>query len=192
MTKGSVVSVHVGSSGTLDKAANPAIEVALDGIVGDRHRGTTRAAWASNDKQVGGTVRRNERQWSAIAHEDLESITEAMDLAQPLTATSVAVNLCIAGIPDFSRLPRGTTLVFSSGVVLMVEEYNPPCGDQSLHVAERCVTTSGEAPQPGSFSNAAKFCRGLVGVVEVPGMITVGDTVTVESEVLPKWLRVPA
>lgn len=191
MAQGSVISVHVGNSGTLDKAANQSIEMAIDGIVGDRHRGSTREAWASGDKQPGGTVRRNERQWSAIAQEDLLQIAETMNLSEPLTATTVAVNLCIAGIDDFSRLPRGTTLAFSSGVVLMVEEYNPPCGDQSLHVAEQCLTKSGEAPSPAAFSDAAKFCRGLVGVVEVPGVISVGDTVTVTPEVLPKWLRNP-
>ena len=74
----------------------------------------------------------------------------------------------------------------------MVEEYNPPCGDQSLHVAEQCLTKTGEAPSPSAFSDAAKFCRGLVGVVEVPGVISVGDTVTVTPEVLPKWLRNPS
>jgi len=191
MLQGSVVSVHVGCSGTLDKVSTDAIEVAFDGIVGDRHRGPTRRAWANSDKQVGGTERRNERQWSAIAFEDLQHISETMGLSEPLTATSMAVNLCIRGVPDFSRLPRGTTLTFASGVVLMVEEYNPPCGDQAAHIAQHFVTASGEAPQPSALSNAAKFCRGLVGVVEVPGIITAGDSVTVQSEVLPKWLRTP-
>ena len=189
MTQGRVDSVHVGATGTLDKDADQSLEMAIDGIVGDRHRGATRKAWATGDKQVGGTVRRNERQWSAIAHEDVEQISQAMSLAQPLTAGAIAVNICIQGIPDFSRLPRGTTLTFESGVVLIVEEYNPPCGDMALHVAENNVTTSGEPPTPQSFSEAAKFCRGLVGVVEVPGSIRAGDQVTVESELLPKWLR---
>ena len=189
MMQGRVVSVHVGATGTLDKEADQALEMAIDGIVGDRHRGATRTAWATGAKQVGGTVRRNERQWSAIAHEDVEKISAAMSLAQPLTAGAIAVNLCIEGIPDFSRLPRGTTLSFESGVVLMVEEYNPPCGDMALHVSKNNVTTSGESPPPPAFSEAAKFCRGLVGVVEVPGFIRPGDQVTVEAEPLPKWLR---
>ncbi len=189
MTQGRVVSVHVGATGTLDKDADQVIEMALDGIVGDRHRGATRKAWATNDKQVGGTLRRNERQWSAIAHEDVENISAAMDLAEPLTAGAIAVNICIQGIPDFSRLPRGTILKFESGVVLIVEEYNPPCGDMALHVSDNNVTTLGASPTPQSFSEAAKFCRGLVGVVEVPGFIRAGDRVTVEPELLPKWLR---
>ena len=157
MAEGSVVSVHVGSSGTLDKAANRSIEMAIDGIVGDRHRGSTRKAWASGDKQPGGTVRRNERQWSAIAQEDLLQIAETMNLSEPLTATTVAVNLCIAGIDDFSRLPRGTTLAFSSGVVLMVEEYNLPCGDQSLHVAEQCLTKPARRRRPRRFPMRQNF-----------------------------------
>jgi len=104
MTQGRVVSVHVGATGTLDKDADQSLEMAIDGIVGDRHRGATRKAWATGDKQVGGTVRRNERQWSAIAHEDVEQISQAMSLAQPLTAGAIAVNICIQGIPDFSQL----------------------------------------------------------------------------------------
>ena len=71
MTQGRVVSVHVGATGTLDKDADQSLEMAIDGIVGDRHRGATRKAWATGDKQVGGTVRRNERQWSAIATKTL-------------------------------------------------------------------------------------------------------------------------
>ena len=37
MTQGRVVSVHVGATGTLDKDADQSLEMAIDGIVGDRH-----------------------------------------------------------------------------------------------------------------------------------------------------------
>ena len=189
MIQGEVVSVFAGVSGTLDKAQEQKIEFMLDGIVGDRHRGMARRTWESTDKQPGGTERRNERQWSAIAHEDLQAITEDMELAKPLTAGSIAVNLCLEGIPDFSKLPRGTVLEFSSGVVLIVEEYNPPCSRMSNYVAKQFVTRSGNSPFPSAFIDAAKFRRGLVGVVEVSGGVAVGDTVTVAPEILPKWLR---
>jgi hypothetical protein len=42
---------------------------------------------------------------------------------------------------------------------------------------------------PTAFSGAAKFQRGVVGVVEVAGTIRSGDAVFVEAEQLPKWLR---
>ena len=123
--EGNVVSVFVGAGGTLGKCSESRLEFAFDGIVGDRHRGLTRKAWELTDKQPGGTERRNERQWSAVAQEDLDQVSEALSLNAPLSAGDVAVNLSISGVADFSRLPRGTTLVFEGGVVLMVEEYNP-------------------------------------------------------------------
>ncbi len=191
MTLGEVVSVHVGEKGVLSKAPMQNIKLDIDGIVGDRHRGFARKCWDANDKQVGGTLRRNERQWSAIAQEDLEEITEKLQLSEPLKASSVGVNICLKGIPNFSRLPRGTMLEFTSGAKLMVEEYNPPCSGISNFIAGSFSSNCNSGLSPTSFSSASKFTRGLVGVVEVPGIISIGDSVAVLNEKLPKWLRDP-
>ena len=51
-------------------------------------------------------------------------------------------------------------------------------------------TTHGGALSEADFIEASKFNRGLVGVVEVPGVVSVGEGVSVTPEVLPKWLRV--
>lgn len=187
--QGRVASAFLGAPGTLRKDNQTSLEFAFDGIVGDRHRGLTRNAWALTDKQPEGTERRNERQWSAVAQEDLDVVSEKLNLAAPLAAGDVAVNLSIEGVPDFSRLPRGTTLTFAGGVVLMVEEYNPPCSRMSHFVAEQYPTRNGDPLADTDFIEASKFCRGLVGVVEVPGTVAVGESVTVAPEVLPKWLR---
>lgn len=187
---GKVVSVHSGRSGTLSKDPQASIVVELDGIVGDRHRGLSRQNW-EGDKQAESTVRRNERHWSAVSVEELAAIEQAMDLAEPLSASSLGVNLCLEGVPDFSRLARGTVLKFSSGVELMVEEYNPPCSEMGEMIARMHSSKSGEAIADTAFSQAAKFLRGLVGVVEVAGVISAGDEVIVEPERLPKWLRSP-
>jgi MOSC domain-containing protein YiiM len=188
-TQGHVVSAFLGAPGTLKKEQQDSLDFAIDGIVGDRHRGATRKCWDQTDKQPGGTERRNERQWSAVAQEDLAEVSERLSLATPLAAGDVAVNLSIAGVPDFSRLPRGTVLKFQGGVVLMVEEYNPPCSRMSRFVAETYLGQGGKTLSDSAFIEASKFCRGVVGVVEVPGTVAVGETVTVEPEVLPKWLR---
>ena len=42
-----------------------------------------------------------------------------------------------------------------------------------------------------AFSQAAKFSRGLVGVIEVAGVINAGDEVTVEPYKPPVWLSRP-
>jgi hypothetical protein len=183
-----VVSVHVGAAGTLDKQAHEIIDLDFDGIVGDRHRSFTRACW-EGDKQPEGTLRRNERQWSAVSVEELAVISDGMDLADPLQASDLGANLCLQGVPDLSRLPRGTQLKFPSGAQLMVEEYNPPCSDMGEKIAAGYTGKSGAALAASAFSNAAKFSRGIVGVVEAPGRIAVGDQVIIATERLPKWLR---
>ena len=187
--QGTVASLFLGADGTLSKSAQRSLEFAFDGIVGDRHRGLTREAWEQTDKQPGGTERRNERQWSAVAQEDLDQVSQVLSLAKPLSAGDVAVNLSISGIQDFSRLPRGTIFNFEGGVVLMVEEYNPPCKPMSRYVSEGHETSIGVPLGEADFIEASKFSRGLVGVVEVPGVVSVGEGVSVAPEVLPKWLR---
>ncbi len=104
-----VVSAHTGGSDQLSKDEQSSIIVELDGVVGDRHRSYTRETWAG-DKQPKGTLRRNERQWSAVSMEELAEIGETMDLAEPLTAAAVGANLCFQGVPELSRLPTGSML----------------------------------------------------------------------------------
>ena len=114
-----VVSVHSGSNEDLSKEEYPSIQVELDGVVGDRHKSYERSTWAG-DKQPEGTIRRNERQWSAVSVEELADIQEAMDLSEPLTAAHLGANLCLSGVQELSRLPKGSLLKFPSGVELMV------------------------------------------------------------------------
>jgi MOSC domain-containing protein YiiM len=185
--KASVVSVHSGAGEDLSKEEQQSIIVELDGVVGDRHRSFSRKAWAG-DKQAAGTVRRNERQWSAVSVQELADIQAAMDLKEPLTAATVGANLCLDGIDELSRLPKGTILRFPSGAELQVEEYNPPCLDMGTKIASTFTTHSGAAIENTTFSKAAKLNRGVVGVVEVAGIINPGDEVDVTLYEHPSWL----
>jgi MOSC domain-containing protein YiiM len=182
-----VASVHAGSNEDLSKDERPTIQVELDGIVGDRHQSYDRPTWRG-DKQPEGTIRRNERQWSAVSVEELAEIQDAMDLNEPLTAACLGSNLCISGLQELSRLPKGTLLKFPSGAELMVEEYNPPCHDMGKKLASKYTKRSGEPLSSTAFSKAAKFIRGVVGVVEVAGAISAGDEVMVELYETPDWL----
>ena len=184
---GKVISVHSGSNENLSKEKHPSIQVDLDGIVGDRHRSYRRETWPG-DKQPEGTVRRNERQWSAISVEELVEIQENMGLEDELTAESLGANLCLQGVPELSRLQKGTLLQFPSGVELIVEEYNPPCHDMGKILAEAHTSKSGQPLSSTAFSKAAKLSRGVVGVIEVGGTITEGDEVTVILYEPPTWL----
>jgi MOSC domain-containing protein YiiM len=182
-----VLSVHSGSNDDLSKEAHSVIHVGLDGVEGDRHRSYQRSAW-EGDKQPQGTIRRNERQWSAVSAEELADISAAMDLAESLTAECLGANLCLVGVSQLSRLPKGTLLKFPSGAELVVEEFNPPCHDMSKKVASKYATRSGEPIASTAFSKAAKLTRGVVGVVEAAGAINAGDEVTIEIYETPEWL----
>ena len=183
-----VVSVHSGSNKDSTKDAQPSIQVELEGIVGDAHKSYERSCWAGGDKQPEGTIRRNERQWSAVSVEELKEISAELDLTEDVSASCVGANLCFAGISELSRLPKGTILKFPSGAELSVEEYNPPCGYMGEKVASLYSTRSGKALTNTEFSKAAKLTRGIVGVVEVAGTINAGDEVTVEIYETPSWL----
>jgi MOSC domain-containing protein YiiM len=183
-----VVSVHSGSNDDLSKEEHPSIQIELDGVVGDRHRSFERTTW-EGDKQPEGTTRRNERQWSAVSVEELARIQSDMDLSEPLTPTDLGANLCLQGINELSRLPKGTLLKFPSGVELIVEEYNPPCHDMGKKLAAVHTTRSGDALLSTAFSKAAKLTRGVVGVVEAAGPISAGDEVIVEVYEAPAWLK---
>ncbi len=137
-------------------------------------------------------MRRNERQWSAVSMEELAEITEALDLDRPLSATTLKANLCLEGVGNFSRLPKGTILRFPSGAELIVEEYNPPCFDMGKAIAADYETRSGKPLADTDFPKAAKLMRGVVGVVDVAGTVSAGDEVTVEIYATPPWLARPA
>jgi len=186
--KAKIVSVHTGVSDQFSKEEQSSIIVELDGVVGDRHRSFKRESWGADDKQPKGTVRRNERQWSAVSVEELAQIAEAMDLTEPLTAAALGANLCIEGIPELSRLPRGTTMRFPSEAELQVENFNPPCLDMGTKLAESMTSRSGKPLENTAFSKASKLSRGLVGVVEVAGIINPGDEVEVTVYEHPTWL----
>ena len=176
---GSLVSIHVGDNDDFSKEAVASARLALDGFAGDKHRGFERVA-ASYDRDPTGTVRRNERQWSGVSSEELAVIRERLDLAEPLAAGTLGANICVEGIPEFSQLRKGSRLVFPSGAVLLVEEGNPPCLEMGEQVAAKHATRSGEPLAGRSFPRYAMGLRGVVGVVDVPGSIEVGDRVVVE------------
>ena len=92
----------------------------------------------------------------------------------------MGANLCVEGIPEFSLLPKGTKLLFPSGAELLVEEYNPPCAEMGALIVVKHVTRSGEPLTPTSWLRPAAGRRGLVGIVDVLGVIKAGNEVEVQ------------
>ena len=175
---GKVVSLHMGNSEDLSKQPCVSLMAEIGGFYGDKHHGPVRKTW-EGEWQSAGTVRRNERQWSGVSVEELAYISECLELTETLSPETLGANLCIEGIPEFSLLPKGSSLWFPSGAVLLVEEYNPPCGDMGVQIASKYSTRSGESLTGQTWLRPAAGRRGVVGVVDVPGEIRVGDEVEV-------------
>ncbi|MAV86366.1 MAG: hypothetical protein CMQ80_02575 [Gammaproteobacteria bacterium] len=165
------------------------LEFRLDGVIGDRHAGFERVTWEGDDKQVANTLRRNERQWSAVSSEELDEISEKMNLRVPLNAGDIGANFCVSGANNFSKLPKGTIFKFDSGVELIVEEYNPPCLGMSKNLAQKILDKNGNVLDETLFLQVAKYLRGLVGVVEVPGIIHKNDEFLIIPYTSPRWAK---
>ncbi len=163
---GKVVSVHSGSNEDLSKEVQESLTAEIGGFAGDKHHGPTRKAF-SVDWQPAGTVRRNERQWSAVSVEELAHITQRLALTEPLAPDTLGANLCVEGIPEFSLLPKGTKLLFPSGAVLLVEGYNPPCAEMGAQIVAKHAARSGEPLAATAWLRPAVGRRGMVGIVEM-------------------------
>ena len=173
----------------LIKGSVKQLEFRLDGVIGDRHAGFERVTWEGDDKQVANTLRRNERQWSAVSSEELDEISEKMNLRVPLNAGDIGANFCVSGANNFSKIPKGTIFKFDSGVELIVEEYNPPCLGMSKNLAQKILDQNGNVLDETLFLQVAKYLRGLVGVVEVPGMIHKNDKFLIIPYTSPRWAK---
>ena len=182
---GRLVSVHSGNNEDLSKDTRGSLSAEIGGFAGDKHQGPMRKAW-EGEWESAGTSRRNERQWSGVSVEELAHITERLDLTEPLAPETLGANLCVEGIPEFSLLPKGTKLLFPSGAVLVVEEYNPPCTDMGAQIAAKYSTHSGVPLADDAWLRPASGRRGVVGVVDVPGAMQAGDEVEVRIYEAPE------
>lgn len=152
----------------------PFLRCNLEGIQGDRHAGFTKKADVRDKPIPKGTIIRNWRQWSAVSKEELTEIAEKLSLPH-ITAEQLYANICFSGIPDFTKLPRGSRIIFPSDLILSVEEDNEPCMTPA-----RAIQRTYQDFNPSQFMKAAWGLRGLVGVIHYPGSMRVGDDVTVE------------
>jgi len=176
---GKIISLHMGNNKDLSKQQQDSLNAEIGGFTGDKHEGPVRETWQGEGPPAG-TLRRNERQWSGVSVEELAHISERLKLTEPLSPATLGANLCVAGIAEFSLLPKGTKLLFPSGAVLLVEEYNPPCVDMGAQIAAMHSSRSGEPLNEKSWLRPASGRRGLVGVIDVPGKIRTGDEVEVQ------------
>jgi MOSC domain-containing protein YiiM len=171
-----IESLYVGSSDLLEKVARESLTFTFEGIVGDKHAGFTKAADGRNPEYPRGTPMRNDRQWSAVAVEEMQQIAEHLGITE-LNPGWIGANIAFRGLHPFTLLPRGTRLFFPCGAVLRVEDTNNPCSGPGKVLSSKYPELH---LKPNLFPKAAMHRRGLVGVVERPGVVTVGDAVRIE------------
>lgn len=147
----------------------------FDGIVGDHHHGPTRQSGGREPWYERGTIMRNERHVSILSEEELNGISKALSIAE-LDAGRIGANFVTRGIPRLSSIPPRTQFFFPSGAVIRIDGYNAPCkiSGKSLQDAQE-----GRDDIEFGFVKAAKTTRGVVGWVERPGTINVGDDIKV-------------
>ena len=152
------------SSQTVDRVA-----VTWAGFEGEAHGGETRASCSRVKLQYPkGTEIRNTRQICILSAEELDAIAADMGL-DAIDPRWLGANLVMRGIPDLTRMPPSSRLVFEGGASLVVDMENAPC---------RFAAESIEAHRPGqgmSFPKHAQGRRGVTAWVEREGLITMGE-----------------
>lgn len=158
------------------------LELRFDGVAGDSHAGLTRPSCARVKAQHPrrGTPIRNARQVSLVSAEELAATAEALGL-DALPPEWVGANLVLAGVPDLTRIPPASRLVFAGGAVLTVDVENAPCRFPAREI---------EAERPGQgrgYVAAARGRRGLTAWVEREGALSLGEAVRVHVPPQRPW-----
>ncbi|MGF1553645.1 MAG: MOSC domain-containing protein [Paracoccaceae bacterium] len=155
---------------TLRSEPRDAVEARFAGLDGECHGGLTRPSCSRVLKlhPARGTEIRNTRQVSILSAEELAGIAADLGLDR-LDPSWLGANLVMEGIPALTTLPPASRLAFEGGAVLAVDVENGPC---------RFPGDVIEAERPGhgrGFAKAARGRRGVVGWVERPGRLRVGE-----------------
>jgi hypothetical protein len=158
------------------------LSLGFDGIEGDRHGGPTRRSGGREPWYPRGTEMRNEWQLSILAPDELAAIAKDMGIAE-LRPEWIGGNLLISGIDALTSLPPRSLLMFDGGVTIRIDGYNVPCRFSGRSVARHFADREN---LDLAFVNHARYRRGLVGWVEKPGTIRLGEKL--EVRVPEQWI----
>lgn len=160
------------------------LDLAYEGIVGDRHSGLTRSSGGREPWYKRGSEMRNERQLSILCRDELADAAAnmAIDRIEP---EWIGANIVLTGVKDLSRLPPRSLLFFEDGATIKIDGQNAPCRFAGASIAEHYPDRDPNAVAL-AFPKKAVGKRGLVGWVEKPGLLSVGQKVTVQ--VPEQWI----
>ena len=175
--QGVVVGLYVGNQkGTLLTTPQSELTLTFEGVEDDSHAGFTRKADGRVKHFKRGTVIRNERQLSLVSVEELAEVAAAMQLPQVLPEW-LGSNFAIEGIPALTALAPATRLFFEGGAVIVVSTENVPCMGPGRVIQAQFPERVGLASR---FPKAAIHKRGVLAVVEKPGVVRMGERITVK------------
>lgn len=160
-------------------APRDSLELTFEGIKGDFHEGITRKSGSREPWYPRGTEMRNERQITIVAPDEMRRVARAMDITE-VRPEWIGANMTIDGIESLSMLPAGTLMFFREGVTLKIDFQNGPCRIAGRVIAENAGMADVEAGAM-LFPKVAKRLRGLIAWVEKPGIISIGEDVSVRT-----------
>jgi len=173
--------IHNNENNNITTVARDSVNVSFSGFDGDSHTGLTRESCVRVKRQYKvGTTIRNTRQVSVVSVEELQLIAQNMNIPS-LHPEWLGANLCLSGVPEFTKIPPATRLLFGSGACLVVDVENEPC----KYPAEII-----EQQYPGHsklFVRSAVGLRGVTAWVEREGEVQRGDTVEVHVPPQRHW-----
>lgn len=161
----------------VESTPRDALILSYAGISGDRHEGLVRPAGPREPWYPRGTPMRNERQVSILGLEELAEIASTLGIDR-LDPSWIGANLVLSGIPNLTRLPPRTLLLFPSGATIRIDGDNDPCRKSGAAIAAHIPN---RPDLQFAFVRAARDKRGLVGWVEREGIIRAGDEVKVRT-----------
>ena len=179
---GSVAGLYRADGDDFPTQPTEQLELTFDGIPGDYHAGPTRKSGGREPWYPRGTVMRNERQVSLLAPDELRTIAKRLDVPE-VKPEWMGGNLLLSGIPDLTMLPPRTLLFFEGGVTIKIDGDNAPCRYTGRNIANQF---EGRQDVELNFAKVAQHLRGLVGWIEKPGVVKVGEAF--EARIPPQWI----
>lgn len=157
--QGRVVAVCLRPTSGIPKYPQPSIVLNGQGVEGDWHAGPI------NKHKKKGDPEPNWRQVSIVAREVYTALEEALNIR--LTAGAFGENILVEGLGDLSNLRPGDRLYVGAEAIIEVTKQNNPCATLEVHHPDIVRLVKGR--------------RGVVGIVQCPGVVRPGDRVWVEQ-----------
>lgn len=164
--------VAAAQAGSLRSDGVGKLTLGFEGVPDSRHYGAQRPSCVRvKNLYPQGTEIRNVRQLTILAAEELDAIAEEIGVDH-LNPGLLGASIVLRGIPDFTHIPPSARLQGRSGVTVTVDMENRPCVLPGREI---------EADEPGhgrAFKAAATNRRGVTAWVERPGVLSLGDALT--------------